>query len=594
MLGDVGWFSWRRAGRVAAWYFGILAVLFVAIMVWGLWEQHREERDPLNAFTIESFHADWELDDDGTLEVVETIVVDFPPQTNRGIIRTIPTAHRERSTRVRHEYSEVDGRPAADLVDLSEDDVISIRIGDPARYLEGRHTLTVAYSVEHTVQTYGEVQELFWDVNGDDWLTPIDKVSVRLRIAPELTDARTGELRCLYEGQRACAISGDSSLVEASAQGIPQRSTMTISVPFRAGTLPDEIDGSVVTGRWIVGTVVLLWTLCVLGMLGWNATRQRRWARDMVPLAQFTPPEDVPPYAAAEIYGVPERGVMASIVDAAIEGSVDLTKRDGDLYLAPGDVERERGDLADAAVRMALGRGGHEPVRVADGLADERGVREFTKTRTRYLRSKRSPVRLRDRSLTEMAGPILGATTFVILSLATTFGLSAPWILGSLVVWGLAWAVAAGVSARWVRLKADRRPDFHHLEGMREYIQLTDADRLRLLQGPDTAERVGPADEIRVYERLLPYAIVFGLEDDWVREMGRAGRLDQLDWAAGDVAGLVSSGSTRSTIRPFASGSAFDTPDSGRSGGRGGGGSSSSRGGSSGGSSGGGGGGRGW
>ena len=68
-----------------------------------------------------------------------------------------------------------------------------------------------------------------------------------------------------------------------------------------------------------------------------------------------------------------------------------------------------------------------------------------------------------------------------------------------------------------------------YLDGIREYLQLAEEERLRAAQSPRTADLVSsgrraygdapnsPGDSIvNVYERLLPYAVLFGMERDWV------------------------------------------------------------------------------
>ncbi len=61
-----------------------------------------------------------------------------------------------------------------------------------------------------------------------------------------------------------------------------------------------------------------------------------------------------------------------------------------------------------------------------------------------------------------------------------------------------------------------------HLLGLRDYMQLAEADRIRYLQSPDGAERVDVDDQtqlVKLYERLLPYAVIFGIEEDWAKEL---------------------------------------------------------------------------
>jgi hypothetical protein len=81
-------------------------------------------------------------------------------------------------------------------------------------------------------------------------------------------------------------------------------------------------------------------------------------------------------------------------------------------------------------------------------------------------------------------------------------------------------------------------PTIDHLWGIRDYIALAEKDRLAFLQSPSGAllrQDAGlDAQVLLLNEKLLPYAVLFGLEKDWVRELGV-----QYDVVAnGDLAGL--------------------------------------------------------
>jgi uncharacterized membrane protein YgcG len=126
-----------------------------------------------------------------------------------------------------------------------------------------------------------------------------------------------------------------------------------------------------------------------------------------------------------------------------------------------------------------------------------------------------------------------------------------------------------------------------YLLGVKEYIRLAEADRIRMLQSYTGAERRrdGTVDVIVLYERLLPYAMLFGMEREWgdvltvhYQEAGTGP-----DWYTGFAAGNLSSslsgvGSSltgTSTPSSSSSGSSFSgSSGGGFSGGGGGGGSS--------------------
>lgn len=91
-----------------------------------------------------------------------------------------------------------------------------------------------------------------------------------------------------------------------------------------------------------------------------------------------------------------------------------------------------------------------------------------------------------------------------------------------------------------------------HLSGLRDYMRLAEADRMRALQSPDGALLLpagGPTpgeaalgiaaapapgdavaragvDRFLLHERLLPYAVLFGIERRWQREFDTVARVD--------------------------------------------------------------------
>lgn len=81
-----------------------------------------------------------------------------------------------------------------------------------------------------------------------------------------------------------------------------------------------------------------------------------------------------------------------------------------------------------------------------------------------------------------------------------------------------------------------------HLAGLHDYITLAEADRLRFLQSPRGALRnpidtwEGRAEALVLNEKLLPYAVLFGHEKEWAkqleveyRELDASGFLDAME-----------------------------------------------------------------
>ena len=106
------------------------------------------------------------------------------------------------------------------------------------------------------------------------------------------------------------------------------------------------------------------------------------------------------------------------------------------------------------------------------------------------------------------------------------------------------------------------------------FIEWAEADRIRMLQSPAGAERVpvdvdDPRMMLRLYESLLPYAVVFGQEKQWSERLA-------VLYGEGNSPGWYS-GTTAFSAASFSSGisslSSSTTASSSTSGGSSGGGS---------------------
>ena len=82
-----------------------------------------------------------------------------------------------------------------------------------------------------------------------------------------------------------------------------------------------------------------------------------------------------------------------------------------------------------------------------------------------------------------------------------------------------------------------------YLSGLKMYIGAAEAERLRMLQSPEGAEKVkiDTADEkqlVKLYERVLPYAVLFGQEKEWSAQLGKYYEQvgEQPDWYSGQGA----------------------------------------------------------
>ncbi len=130
-----------------------------------------------------------------------------------------------------------------------------------------------------------------------------------------------------------------------------------------------------------------------------------------------------------------------------------------------------------------------------------------------------------------------------------------------------------------------------YMDGLKLYIKMAEGERLKFLQSVPGAE-VSEAGIVKLYEKLLPYAAIFGVEESWMKELEKYYRINEAtetDLFTSGITAVELSQVVRNAAVVARASSTFSSSGSGISGG--GGSSSSFSGGGGGGFSGGGGGG---
>lgn len=81
-------------------------------------------------------------------------------------------------------------------------------------------------------------------------------------------------------------------------------------------------------------------------------------------------------------------------------------------------------------------------------------------------------------------------------------------------------SITNGSNSKYAKLTRQGIEMAAYLDGLREYISLAEAERLQVLQSVQGAD-TSPAGVVKLYERLLPYAALFGYETSWLKTMSR-------------------------------------------------------------------------
>lgn len=560
-------------------------------------------------FEFASYDADFYLDRDSdghsTLRTVETFVAVFPPDQNRGMRRAIPDEYKGLPLEVSN-ISVQDETGQSRPFEVEHEEGFTLVTSAADSFVNGEQTYVFSYEQSNVTRYFSntDADEWYWDTNGTGWDQPFGSVTATVHLGDGLTEALTAGPHCYwgYEGSTdPCEIvASDSSQFVATHNAVGSRQNMTVAFGFEPGTFTERDSSYLATAP---GFVQPLGVFGALVALMWAVRTRRTTLADAAGrptiIAEYTAPREVPLLTSALLLGKRNKAIAAQILEFAVTRKLRILESESSgLFSSHTDYRLELVD--PTGVRGAE----LEILRALFGKSLQHGaVRNLAKP-DQKLSQKLYKIVERENTGLVAAGfrrkVIASSYLPIVLSvISATVAIFFGFILidgsyGAVIPFAvIAFAIVAGIITLVVLFRtpvtargAEARD---HLHGLELYIRLAEADRLRMLQSPDGALReqnasTGELDVLKIYEKLLPYSVLFGLEKEWSEELGRYYTQSSPEWYAGTGAfnGALFASSISSMSSSIAS-SYSGSASSSSSGGSGGGGSSGGGGGGGGG-----------
>src|SRR6266508_2485727 len=249
----------RHLGRVLG-AAGVVGVLATALILAGV-------ATPAAAApgeSIASYDTRIQVSADGRMRIIETIVYDFGANSRHGLIRRIPATFR-----------------------YAGGGYQVLKIGDPGRTVNGKHTYAIGYTVRGGLNSFADHEELYWNVIGGEWDVPIEAGRA------EITGPAPVQRVACFAGP----VGSRASCAEAVAEGatatvreprLGEGRALTAVVAFPAGSIANP--GPILVDRhdfasafratpFTVGGALGLGLLGVAAALAiaWRAGRDRRY-----------------------------------------------------------------------------------------------------------------------------------------------------------------------------------------------------------------------------------------------------------------------------------------------------------------------------
>ncbi len=477
-------------------------------------------------FTINRFHADINVHEDGSFVVTETIEVTFHRQRH-GIYREIPYQYKDElggTIRTPIDVMGVTNQSGKewDYKVSRQGSVVNIRIGHPDVYVNGRQSYVITYRVKNGLLFFEDHDELYWNVTGNYWDAEIESASATINLVTDkktqqqLTGCYTGrygqnESACVYEIH-------ENSVSFKTTRPFGAREGLTVAFGWDKGLVrpPSALERFVykynLRQNWVfmVPVIVLIFML-----FHWRRRGKDPRVREAVTVMYEPPKHNGKPLSAAEVGSLIDerfdpRDLTASIVGLAVKGylRIEEIKIEGFLSLFKSvDYDLIKLKEADAGLDQ------FEQTLFNDLFEAGAGAVKVSYLKNRFyknLKSLRDSLwsGLKQKKYFAMSPPTVRGSYMGIGVVFIVFG-----ILGAVIfdpdysVRGIIAAVFSGVivmafaGAMPVKTRLGAAA-YMEVVGFQEFMNRADKDRI---------ERMGKD----IFYKYMPYAIALDVVDHW-------------------------------------------------------------------------------
>ena len=531
----------------------------------------------VNNFYFESYDVNYYVSkaEDGTprMRVVEKVTAVFPDYNqNKGICREIARLNDGDKMIVLEDLDE--SKITLTRNGLPEP-IYSIENGGQAYkictgnndYLTGKQEYEFRYEFMDVVTQFSEDeetwQEIYWDTNGTESKQPFNKVKATIHF--EDPEVMTGDFKCYvgiygsHNAKRCITLKNEDGFTFVAAE-LRAGENLSFEVKLKENSFvireprKNYILVFVAIG---VGVLCLIFVLFALKKFRKTA-ENRRYYKGLFISPEYTPHKDYSLLEMAGIYiGGTKKPAVALMLAMLAEKKIEL-KKDGTTFFGKQKwaiLVKKRDALSEPEkTLLRILNGGPE---FADGA--EIKIRAHTATTTlvslgrkldKFGPDQAKKDGLVDSKFTSAKGNVGSSTILAVIIIIFSFCpmvfvpiFAAIVILRDLpsgelysngywlvhakpMVWTMIATVLLTIVINTIlRHRAARVEHYtkkgleasRYMDGLKLYIKMAEADRIKFLQsvkGADTSKE----GIVNIYEKLLPYAALFGLEKSWMKE----------------------------------------------------------------------------
>jgi len=497
-----------------------------------------------SAEEIADFEIELQINKDASINVKEIIKYDFESLQRHGIYRLIPIKYKARGGNYNLRISDIkvfdeSNQPYKYKISYPGSNV-EIKIGDANIYVTGKHTYIIEYTIKRAINYFTDYDELYWNATGTEWEVPINNAQVLISLPRAvdidniMTDCFSGSKGSDQECQNISLIKNENGLIEQikfSESDLNPLQGLTTVISLPKGLVP-KISFTknlqyILIDNWILIIPLIVFIIC---FNYWYKRGRDPKGRGTI-IAQFDPPDKLSPAEVGTVYDAKTHGrdISAEIINLAIKGYLKINRQEKGKVFKKTDYEFIKLKNVDNKLNEI-------EQNIMEGLFELHGEKDTVKLsylRNKFYRDFEAISNIIWNNVAnnkyfaknyKTAGSSLIIIGFVIIfssisALALFINLNALYLFASIIISAVIIIIFGIFMPKRTKKGALAK---EYILGLKEYLTVAEKDRLKFHNAPDK----NPQE----FERLLPYAIVLGVENEWAKQFADIYVNEQPNW----------------------------------------------------------------
>lgn len=473
---------------------------------------------------INDFNSTVTVLPDSSILVEEKIIYNFETSIRHGILRTIPLVNSKNEPMLIDIISILDNNNEAYKYTTNiQDKILTIKIGDSDKMVSGIKEYDISYRVFGSITYYEDFDEIYWNVTGNGWQIPIKKSTAKVVLPNNIFPK---DQACYYgplDSKAKCTIT--ESGIFSSGTKLDKNEGLTVAVSFPKGAVSiyqPKVDSAFVKFIKTFWPIVIPIIVFVYMLRKWLKYGKDPKGTGVI-IPQYDVPDNLTPLEVGGIVNeeIKNKNISAEIIYLATKGYLKIrqtTKQEKNVLSSTPETDyeftllKEIGLLSNDYDKKILNT-------IFEEKGDVGGVAKLSELSNSFYKSIREindkviDVLLNKKYYTnfpkyKMSWKVITIMFYIGVPLLVYNILNALFVAVSAILLSMFIVLMFNHNMPAKSIKGVLTREY--LLGLKEYLEIAEKDRLRFHNAPEKKPEI--------FEQLLPFAMVFGVEKLWAKE----------------------------------------------------------------------------